>query len=680
MRIGTVVKLAKEYMPDLDEDRLIKAYEFAKKAHEDQKRNDGSPYIIHPLSTCTILLDYKVDEDTLLTALLHDVPEDTEYTIKNIEKRFGKKVAYLVEGVTKLSKVYYKHNMAERQIESLKRLFIHSAEDLRIILVKLADRLHNMRTLEFVNVPGKRLRISKETLEIYVPIANLLGIWEIKSEMEDLCFKYIYPSDYEKTRDLVEASALQNDNILKSTARKVKNALKAKKVKAKIQARRKSLYSIFKKMLYTGKTFHDIYDLIALRIIVKNVDDCYRTLGVIHQAFKPKHKRIKDYIAVPKVNGYQSLHTTVFGIDGTITEFQIRTEDMHLESEYGIAAHYFYDAKRRSSKNKKESVPAAFTKHAEWAKKVLAIQKEVKNDYDFVANLKFDVFQDRIFSFTPKGDVVDLPFGANAIDFAYHIHTDVGNKAVSAEINGERLPLATPLQTGDTVKIITNNKSRPKRDWLSLVKTNHARTKIKDHFKHQGSTQNYKAGLKLLNNELEMFGQKKLKKVSSKALQEVLDKFEVKDMKKLVTAIGEGSINVRNVIREFYTPEELLGKPAVMDNIQNEDMLSKDRINRAMSIVLGNEELSEKANKDALRIYRVDVSIDAHDRVGMLRDIAMKLSKLGVNIYKVGVRNAKKKDIKRMDLKIEVYDLDHFERALRAIRSIKDVVKVYRDS
>ncbi|PIS03817.1 hypothetical protein COT83_04005, partial [Candidatus Peregrinibacteria bacterium CG10_big_fil_rev_8_21_14_0_10_44_7] len=336
MRIGTVIKLAKEYMPDLDDERLLEAYEFARDAHGDQKRNDGSPYIMHPLSTCAILLNYKVDEDTLITALLHDVPEDTNATIKDIEKHFGKKVAYLVQGVTKLSKVYYKHNMAERQIESLKRLFIHSAEDLRIILVKLADRLHNMRTLEFVSIPGKRLRISKETLEIYVPIANLLGIWEIKSEMEDLCFKYIYPTDYEKTRELVETSALQNDNILKSTVRKIQSVLKSKRIKAKIQARRKSLYSIFKKMLHTGKTFHDIYDLIALRIIVTNIDNCYRTLGIIHQTFRPKHKRIKDYIAVPKVNGYQSLHTTVFGIDGTITEFQIRTETMHLESEYGI--------------------------------------------------------------------------------------------------------------------------------------------------------------------------------------------------------------------------------------------------------------------------------------------------------------------------------------------------------
>jgi len=678
MRIGTVIKLAKEYMPDLDDERLLEAYEFARDAHGDQKRNDGSPYIMHPLSTCAILLNYKVDEDTLITALLHDVPEDTNATIKDIEKHFGKKVAYLVQGVTKLSKVYYKHNMAERQIESLKRLFIHSAEDLRIILVKLADRLHNMRTLEFVSIPGKRLRISKETLEIYVPIANLLGIWEIKSEMEDLCFKYIYPTDYEKTRELVETSALQNDNILKSTVRKIQSVLKSKRIKAKIQARRKSLYSIFKKMLHTGKTFHDIYDLIALRIIVTNIDNCYRTLGIIHQTFRPKHKRIKDYIAVPKVNGYQSLHTTVFGIDGTITEFQIRTETMHLESEYGIAAHYFYDLSRSAAKDK-ETMPAIFSKHAEWAKKVLAIQKEVSSDYDFVASLKFDVFQDRIFSFTPKGDVIDLPFGANAIDFAYHIHTDVGDHAVSADVSGEYLPLSTQLKTGDTVKIITDPKAHPDREWLSIVKTSHARTKIKEYFKRQGSTKNYKAGLQLINSELAMFGYDKLKKPTSEVLQTIFEKFNVTNMKGLIVSVGDGTINVKNMIHGFYTDEELLGKPAVTDNITNKDLLSRHRMDRAMSIVLGNEELSEKAAYEALQIYRVNVSIDANDRVGMLLDIAMKLSRLGVNIYKVGVSNTPKKHVKKMLLKIEVYDLDHFDRAVRAIKSIKDVIRVYKD-
>ncbi len=677
MRVETVVKLVKEYMPDFDEAFFMKAYEFAAKAHGDQKRKDGSPYIVHPLSACAILTEYKVDEETLLTALLHDVPEDTDYTIKDIEKLFGKKVSYLVEGVTKLSKVYYHHNMAERQIESLKRLFIHSAKDLRIILVKLADRLHNMRTLEYVSVLGKRLRIAKETMEIYVPIANLLGIWELKSELEDLCFKYIYPPDFDRIKKLVEESAIQNEEILKSTVRSIKKSLKEKGIKFRIHARRKSFYSIFKKMLRTGKTFHDIYDLIALRIIVGSIDDCYLALGVVHQTFKPKHKRVKDYIAVPKVNGYQSLHTTVFGIDGVITEFQIRTEEMHLEAEYGIAAHYFYDSANGGKKNSKK-LAEAFKKHAEWATKILEIQKEVKTNYDFVESLKFDVFQDRIFAFTPRGQVVDLPYGANAIDFAYHIHTDVGNKAESVEINGERLPIYTQLNTGDTVKIITSDKATPSRDWLTLVKTSIARNGIKEYFKGQSSGKNHKAGLDLLSKELEMLGEIKLKRIHKKEELEMLEHFGVQSMKQLITEIGIGTINVKNVIRYIYKPEELLGNPVINRNSTNDDLLSRDRMDQAMAVFLGNEELSERANLDSMKIYRVDVSIEGLDRVGLLRDITMTLSKLGVNIYKVSVQSTKNNKIRKIIVKIEVYDLEHLERALRALKSVKDVCAVYK--
>ncbi|EKD63105.1 MAG: hypothetical protein ACD_51C00338G0001, partial [uncultured bacterium] len=311
MNISTVIKQAKSYMPDLNEKRLRNAYNFAKKAHEGQKRSEGIPYHTHPLATAEILTRLHADEDTLITAMLHDVPEDTSYTLQDIEHRFGKKTAFLVEGVTKLSKVQYKHDMAERQIESLKRLFFHSAQDLRIIMVKLADRLHNMRTLQYLPVRGKRLRIAKESLEIYSPIANLLGIWEIKSEMEDLCFEHIYPDDFKRTKKLIEESQFRNDEILHKTLRKIRIALEKHDIEADVHARKKNLYSIFKKMLHTGKTFYDIYDLVALRVIVLTIDDCYLTLGAVHQTFKPKHKRVKDYIAVPKINGYQSLHTTV---------------------------------------------------------------------------------------------------------------------------------------------------------------------------------------------------------------------------------------------------------------------------------------------------------------------------------------------------------------------------------
>lgn len=679
MNISTIVKSAKEYLPGLDEKRLVGAYEFAKTAHEGQKRSDGSPYASHPLATCEILIQLKVDEDTLITALLHDVPEDTSYTLKDVEKRFGKKVAFLVEGVTKLSKVQYKHDMAERQIESLKRLFFHSAKDLRIILVKLADRLHNMRTLEYLPIRGKRLRIAKESLEIYAPIANLLGIWEIKSEMEDLCFKFLYPDDFERTKTLVEESSLRNDEILHKTLRKVKSTLKRHNIHAEVRARKKNLYSIFKKMLHTGKTFHDIYDLVALRIVVDSIDDCYRALGVVHQAFRPKHKRVKDYIAVPKVNGYQSLHTTVFGPGGTMTEFQIRTQEMHLEAEYGVAAHYFYHALK--GKNKSGYVPAIFRKHAEWAKKVLDIQKEVKTGYDFVESLKFDIFQDRIFSFTPEGDVVDLPYGANAIDFAYHIHSDVGNHATSVEINGERLPLTTQLKTGDTVKIIRSKKSGgPRRSWLPIVKTNLARNKIKDFFKHESKQMNHKAGLKLLERELQLLGKKKLKKLPKEREKEILEKFGVETVRELITGIGDGSISVKTVIHEFYTPKEILGKPSYDLEVKNKDMLSKRRIDHAMAIILGNEELKEVADKDSMCLYRVEVNLICRDRVGLLKDIALTLSNLGVNIHGIKVVPTANTNDRHIIATIDVCGLEHLEEALRALTVVRDVLKVYKSS
>ncbi len=300
MNISKIISAARKYMPNLDERRICDAYSFAEEAHKNQKRGDGSPYITHPLETCMILTDLQADEDMLITALLHDVPEDTGFTLKDIEKKFGKDVVFLVEGVTKLSRVYYKHNMADRQIESLKRLFLHSAKDLRIILVKLADRLHNMRTLDNIQSESKRLLIANETIEIYVPVANLLGIWEIKIEMEDLCFKYIYPGDYARMNSLVEQSAIRNDRILKETLKIAHDAMKLKNINAEIYARKKNLYSIFKKMIRTGRQFNDIYDLIALRVIVNDIDECYLALGAIHQTFKPKPKRVKDYIAVPK--------------------------------------------------------------------------------------------------------------------------------------------------------------------------------------------------------------------------------------------------------------------------------------------------------------------------------------------------------------------------------------------
>jgi len=629
-------------MPDLNEQKILDAYSFAEEAHKNQKRDDGSPYITHPLETCMILTNLQADEDMLITALLHDVPEDTGYSLKDVGGKFGKKVAFLVEGVTKLSRVYYKHNMADRQIESLKRLFLHSAKDLRIILVKLADRLHNMRTLGNIKNESKKLLIANETLEIYVPVANLLGIWEIKFEMEDLCFEHIYPTDYSRMNSLVEQSAIRNDHILKETLKIAKSAVKSRGINAEIYARKKNLYSIYKKMVRTGRQFKDIYDLIALRVIVNNVDECYLALGAIHQTFKPKPKRIKDYIAVPKVNGYRSIHTTVFGIDGVITEFQIRTKQMHLDDEYGIAAHYFYDY----SKAKKQKIGEVFRKHADWAKKILDIQKEARTSNDFVDGMKFDIFQDRIFVFTPRGDVIDLPYGSNVVDFAYHIHSDIGDHLLSAEINGEPVTPTAQLKTGDTVKIeISDKVLGPKREWLQFAKTGLAKTRIKEFFKKQSTQKNYNAGLQLLGQELKLLGISELKKMSSKAENEFLKNFSVKSKRELVILIGNGDINVKNVIHTLYSHEELLGTPPA---------------------------------KGTQSSYQVEINIIFKDRVGFLRDIAMLFSNLGVNISQIKDLNADSNMQKRLSMTIEVNNLRHLDEALMAVSSVKDIVKVWK--
>lgn len=641
MNISQIIKAASKYTPGLDEQRILDAYVFAEKAHKEQKRDDGAPYITHPLETCMILTSLQADEDMLTTALLHDVPENTGYTLKDIEAKFGKEVAFLVEGVTKLSRVYYKHNMVDRQIESLKRLFLHSAKDLRIILVKLSDRLHNMRTLDNIQNESKRLFIANETLEIYVPVANLLGIWEIKSEIEDLCFKYIHPTDYAKMNFLVEQSAIRNDQILKETLRITKNIMKSKGINAEIYARKKNLYSIFKKMVRTGRQFKDIYDLIALRVIVNDIDECYLALGVIHQTFKPKPKRVKDYIAVPKINGYRSIHTTVFGMDGIITEFQIRTKQMHLDDEYGIAAHYFYDY----SNTKKEKIGEIFREHADWAKKILNIQKEAKTSGDFVDGMKFDIFQDRIFVFTPRGDVVDLPYGSNIVDFAYHIHSDIGDHLLSAEVNGEPVIPTTQLKTGDTVKIESSDKvTGPKREWLQFVKTGLAKTKIKEFFRKQSTRKNYNAGLALLEKELNLLGIDELKKTSPKEESKFLKDFGVKSKRELIASIGSGDINVKNIIRAMYSREELLGTPPKKKN----------------------------------NCYEIEINIIFKDRIGFLRDIAMLFSNLGVNISQIKNLGSNSNMQKYLSMTIEVRSIEHLDSALMSVNLMKGIVKVWK--
>lgn len=472
MTIDRVIKKFIDNNPTSDPEILRLAYDFAAEAHRGQFRKSGEPYIIHPLYVAYLLAEMKADLATITAGILHDVPEDTERTLEDLKKEFGTEVANLVKGITKLGKIKYRG--LERYRENLKKMFLAMAMDVRVIFIKFCDRLHNMRTLDYLP-EEKQQRIAKETLEIYAPIAGILGIWRLKWQLEDLCFKYLYPEEYHKLEYEYEVEQKAERNDFFNTIKKnITPILKDQKIQNEIEVRFKHLYSIYQKMKSKDRRFDEIYDVFALRIIVQDVNDCYKVLGIIHTIWKPRPNRFKDYIAVPKPNGYRSLHTTVFGPEGKPVEFQIRTKEMHEESIYGLAAHWHYKAKRQESTDHQ---PA-------WIKEIIDIQKEFSNTNDFVHKIQLDVFHNRIFVLSPKGDAIELPEGATTIDYAYAIHTKVGNSAVRAIVNEKICRLDQELKNSDVVEIITEkNKVHPNKDWLKFVKTKRARDAIKQHAK-----------------------------------------------------------------------------------------------------------------------------------------------------------------------------------------------------
>lgn len=480
MTIERIIKKFQDNHPKTDTKILRKAFEFADMAHAGQKRKNGDPYIQHPLHTAYILTEIKADLATVTAGLLHDVPEDTKHGLDEIKKEFGPEVYSLVKGVTKLGTLKYRG--IERYRENLKKMFLAMTNDLRVIFIKFCDRLNNLRTLENLP-PEKQKRIAQETLEIYAPIAGLLGIGRLKWQMEDICFKFLYPEKFHELEYKYEVERKVERNKF---FQKVKNilALKLKEanIKYEIEARFKHLYSIYKKMQEKDRKFDEIYDVFALRVIVPTVDDCYKVLGIIHTLWKPKPNRFKDYIAVPKPNGYRSLHTTIFGPEGKATEFQIRTLEMHEESIYGLAAHWYYKAEKGSHAYQAPN----------WVKEIVEIQKEITNTSELVKNIKMDIFRDRIFVFSPKGDVFELPEQATPIDFAYAVHSNVGNKAAGVIVNDKLGRLDQELKNGDLVEIIIEkNRQYPNKDWLKFVKTKRARDRIKQ-FSRRSTLENIK--------------------------------------------------------------------------------------------------------------------------------------------------------------------------------------------
>ena len=551
-----LIKSVKKYHPSTDISMIEKAYKVASEAHKDQKRKSGEPYIIHPLCVAIILADLELDKETIVAGLLHDAVEDTWMTYEEVEKEFGSEVALLVDGVTKLGQLSYSKDKVEVQAENLRKMFLAMAKDIRVILIKLADRLHNMRTLQYMR-PEKQQEKARETMDIYAPIAMRLGISKIKVELDDLSLKYLKPDVY---YDLVHKVALrksEREQFVGAIVKEVKKHMDDANIKAQVDGRVKHFFSIYKKMVNQDKTIDQIYDLFAVRILVDTVKDCYAALGVIHEMYKPIPGRFKDYIAMPKPNMYQSLHTTLIGPNGQPFEIQIRTYEMHRTAEYGIAAHWKY----KESSDGKAPVGKSEEEKLNWLRQILEWQRDMSDNKEFMSLLKndLDLFADSVYCFTPQGDVKTLPSGSTPVDFAYSVHSAVGNKMVGARVNGKLVPIEYEIKNGDRIEIITSQNSQgPSRDWLKLVKSTQAKNKINQWFKKELKEDNILKGKEMLAQYARAKGFKIANYTKTQYLEAVLRKYGFRDWDSVLAAIGHGGLKegqVFNKLVEAYDKE-----------------------------------------------------------------------------------------------------------------------------
>ena len=540
-----VLAMCKEYMNETHIKFIEKAIYFATYAHKDQIRKSGEAYIVHPIQVAGILAQLKLDPDTIATGFLHDVVEDTGFSIDDIEYEFGKDVAFLVEGVTKLGKIKYKSH-AEQQAENHRKMLLAMANDLRVIMVKLADRLHNLRTLKF-HKPEKQRMIAEETLEIYAPLAHRLGMNKIKWELEDTSLRYLNPQQYYRIVHLMNSKRDEREEYINTTIENIKEATKDLDIEAVIYGRPKHIYSIYRKMKDQKKQFSEIYDLLAIRVLVDSIKDCYAVLGAIHTKWKPMPGRFKDYIAIPKANMYQSIHTTVIGPGGRPVEIQIRTFEMHQVAEYGVAAHWAY---KEGNKEKVTNDP--LQKQLDWFKDLIELQNETKDAKDFMNSVKEDIFGDKVYVFTPKGDVSELPLGSGPLDFAYNIHTEVGNKTVGAKVNNKIVPLNYQLKTGDIVEVLTSaNSFGPSRDWINLVYTTRAKNKIKRFFKLQDRDENIIKGRELLEKQITELGFNFKDFMTKQGMKDIASRFNFGTEEDLLASIGFGEISYQTVANKM---------------------------------------------------------------------------------------------------------------------------------
>ncbi|MDU5144400.1 MAG: bifunctional (p)ppGpp synthetase/guanosine-3',5'-bis(diphosphate) 3'-pyrophosphohydrolase [Paenibacillus dendritiformis] len=722
MGIEQLLEKASAYMKESDLDRVREAYLFAEQAHSGQVRKSGEPYILHPLAVADIVVGMQMDPTSVVAALLHDVVEDTSVSLEEVRTKFGNTCAMLVDGLTKLERIQFR-SKEEQQNENYRKMFVAMANDIRVIVIKLADRLHNMRTLKYQSEESQR-RIAYETLEIFSPIAHRLGISAIKWEMEDIALRYLNPQQYYRIANLMHKKRAEREEYIAGVIGRIQEKLEEMGITADLSGRPKHIYSVYKKMTAKSKQFNEIYDLLAIRIIVDNIKDCYATLGIIHTLWKPMPGRFKDYIAMPKTNMYQSLHTTVIGPTGEPTEVQIRTWEMHRTAEYGIAAHWAYKEGGSNS--------GSFEEKMTFLREILDLQQETNDAQEFVESLKMDFFSDLVFVFTPKGEVIELPAGSVPLDFAYRIHTEVGNRTIGAKVNGRIVPLDHQLKTGDIVEILTSKHSYgPSADWVKIAQSSHARSKIKQWFKKEKREENVQKGREGIERELKRLGLEPSAWMTDDKLLEVAKKFTFNDIEDMMSAIGFGGITASQIVtrlteklrketeeanqielthevKEVKKEPERKSRPAHGVRVEGIDNLLV-RFARCCNPVPGDEIVGyvtrgrgvsiHRADclnipttidgEEAERIidvqwgdsseanYSVDIEITGMDRRGFLNEVLQAVSESKTNIAAVSGRSDRNR-LAMIHMTILIRNTDHLHSVVEKIKRVKDVYTVQR--
>lgn len=716
-----VIDKTKAYLNDENVELVKKAYEFAKHSHREQYRKSGEPYIIHPIQVAGILADLEMDPATVAAGFLHDVVEDTSVSLNDLETIFNDEVAMLVDGVTKLGKIKYKSH-EEQQAENHRKMFVAMAQDIRVILIKLADRLHNMRTLKHLPFEKQR-RIANETLEIFAPLAHRLGISKIKWELEDTALRYLNPQQYYRIVNLMKKKRAEREQYLDDVIHEVRDRLSEVSIKAELSGRPKHIYSIYRKMVLQNKQFSEIYDLLAVRIVVNSIKDCYAVLGIIHTCWKPMPGRFKDYIAMPKPNMYQSLHTTVIGPKGDPLEVQIRTFEMHRIAEFGIAAHWAY----KEGKSINDS--SSFEQKLTWFREILEFQNDTQNAEEFMESLKIDLFSDMVFVFTPKGDVIELPSGSVPIDFAYRIHSEIGNKTIGAKVNGKMVTLDYKLKTGDIVEILNSKHSYgPSQDWLKLAQTSQAKNKIRAFFKKQRREENVDKGRELVEKEIRSMDFDLKEILTTENLKKVAEKFNYAHEDDMYASVGYNGITalqVANRLTEKWRKKrdqensnitskisDLKAIPSVkkresgvrvsgIDNllirlskccnpIPGDEIVGFITKGRGVSVhradcpnIDTNEAQSRlipvqwESSLNDRKEYNVDIEINGYDRSGLLNEVLQAVNESKTNITAVTGKSDRNK-MATIIMSIAIHNVSHLRKVVERIKQIPDIYSVRR--